>query len=96
MDDIILFAKPAEQKLILTVQRNSTVYTAEIPLSDSSANLHKVGVSTNRLNPTSDSHPFSLQEIAFEGASGVEQGNYPNCWFEACLAALAQLPRGRI
>jgi hypothetical protein len=40
-------------------------------------------------------HPFSPGDIAREGAAGIDQSRYPNCWFEASMAALADLPRGQ-
>jgi len=38
---------------------------------------------------------FSTDEIAKEGANAIDQSRYPNCWFEASMSALAQLPRGQ-
>jgi hypothetical protein len=38
---------------------------------------------------------FSPEEIAKEGANAIDQSRYPNCWFEASMSALAQLPRGQ-
>jgi hypothetical protein len=38
---------------------------------------------------------FTPEEIAREGAHGIDQTNYPNCWFESAMSALAQLPRGQ-
>jgi len=38
---------------------------------------------------------FSTAEIAKEGANAIDQSRYPNCWFEASMSALAQLPRGQ-
>jgi hypothetical protein len=40
-------------------------------------------------------HPFTQADIARDGASGIDQSRYPNCWFEASMSALAQLPRGQ-
>jgi len=40
-------------------------------------------------------HPFSAEDIAKDGAGGIDQSRYPNCWFEASMSALAQLPRGQ-
>lgn len=39
--------------------------------------------------------PFSPSDIARDGAAGIDQSRFPNCWFEASMAALAQLPRGQ-
>lgn len=44
--------------------------------------------------PGSD-HPFTAQDIARDGAEGIDQSRFPNCWFEASMSALAQLPRGQ-
>jgi len=38
---------------------------------------------------------FTPEEIAKEGANAIDQSRYPNCWFEASMSALAQLPRGQ-
>lgn len=38
---------------------------------------------------------FTPAQIAKEGASGIDQTINPNCWFEASMAALAELPRGQ-
>ncbi|HMW92365.1 MAG TPA: hypothetical protein PKE54_20235, partial [Candidatus Obscuribacter sp.] len=34
--------------------------------------------------------PFSAEDIARDGAHGVDQTNAPNCWFESTVSALAQ------
>ncbi len=39
--------------------------------------------------------PFSAEDIARDGAHGVDQTNAPNCWFESTVSSLAQLPRGQ-
>ncbi len=39
--------------------------------------------------------PFTAADIARDGANGIDQGRNPNCWFEASMAALAELPRGQ-
>ncbi|MGH9550085.1 MAG: C2 family cysteine protease, partial [Terriglobales bacterium] len=38
---------------------------------------------------------FTAAEIAKDGASGIDQMFYPNCWFESSMSALAMLPRGQ-
>lgn len=38
---------------------------------------------------------FTPEDIAREGASGIDQTNAPNCWFECAMSALAQLPKGQ-
>lgn len=38
---------------------------------------------------------FTPEEIAKEGANGIDQSGFENCWFEASMSALAQLPRGQ-
>ena len=40
-------------------------------------------------------HPFAPEDIAKDGAGGIDQARHPNCWFEASMAALASLPRGQ-
>jgi Calpain family cysteine protease len=40
-------------------------------------------------------HPFTAEDIARDGASGIDQSRFPNCWFEASMSALARLPRGQ-
>lgn len=39
---------------------------------------------------------FTPQDIAREGANGIDQTNAPNCWFECSMSALAQLPKGQV
>ncbi len=53
----------------------------------------KVGEPT-KIKATSE-YPFSAADIARDGANGIDQMLYPNCWFEASMAALAELPRGQ-
>lgn len=43
----------------------------------------------------SGDRPFSPEDIARDGAGGIDQFSNPNCWFEASMAALAELPRGQ-
>ncbi len=38
---------------------------------------------------------FSTADIAKDGAGGIDQMYYPNCWFESSMSALAMLPRGQ-
>jgi hypothetical protein len=38
---------------------------------------------------------FSAADIAKDGAGGIDQMYYPNCWFESSMSALAMLPRGQ-
>lgn len=40
-------------------------------------------------------YPFTAAQIAKDGARGIDQGRNPNCWFEASMSALAELPRGQ-
>jgi hypothetical protein len=40
-------------------------------------------------------HPFTAEDIARDGALGIDQSRFPNCWFEASMSALARLPRGQ-
>jgi hypothetical protein len=40
-------------------------------------------------------YPFAAEDIARDGADGIDQSRFPNCWFEASMSALAQLPRGQ-
>jgi hypothetical protein len=40
-------------------------------------------------------NPFTAEDIAKDGARGIDQSRYPNCWFEASMAALSELPRGQ-
>lgn len=40
-------------------------------------------------------HPFTEEDVARLGAHGIDQSQNPNCWFEASMAALAELPRGQ-
>jgi hypothetical protein len=38
---------------------------------------------------------FTANDIARDGAGGIDQMYYPNCWFESSMSALAMLPRGQ-
>ena len=38
---------------------------------------------------------FTAADIAREGANGIDQMYYPNCWFESTMSTLASLPRGQ-
>jgi len=38
---------------------------------------------------------FTADEIAKDGADGIDQTNAANCWFESSMAALASLPKGQ-
>jgi hypothetical protein len=38
---------------------------------------------------------FGAADIARDGAGGIDQMYYPNCWFESSMSALAMLPRGQ-
>ncbi len=38
---------------------------------------------------------FAPGDIAKDGAAGIDQMYYPNCWFESSMSALAMLPRGQ-
>jgi Calpain family cysteine protease len=38
---------------------------------------------------------FTASDIARDGAGGIDQMYYPNCWFESSMSALAMLPRGQ-
>lgn len=40
-------------------------------------------------------HPFTTADIAKDGSNGIDQTVNPNCWFEASMASLADLPRGQ-
>jgi Calpain family cysteine protease len=40
-------------------------------------------------------HVFASADIAKDGAGGIDQMYYPNCWFESSMSALAMLPRGQ-
>lgn len=38
---------------------------------------------------------FTPADIAKDGANGIDQMYYPNCWFESSMSSLASLPRGQ-
>ncbi len=44
---------------------------------------------------TRTGRPFTAEDIARDGAGGIDQSRFPNCWFEASMSALAELPRGQ-
>lgn len=58
------------------------------------AAVQQAGVADARAHGDKD-RPFTPADIARDGAAGIDQSRYPNCWFEASMAALADLPRGQ-
>ncbi|MBP6592219.1 MAG: hypothetical protein KA255_04325 [Candidatus Obscuribacter sp.] len=58
-----------------------------------------IGVNSNQAESGKLRQPgafaFTAAEIAREGANGIDQSGFENCWFEAAMSALAQLPRGQ-
>ena len=59
------------------------------------AQYSQASVSLKQEMPTVGvTHPFSAGVIARDGADGIEQAGYPDCWFLGALAALAHSPRG--
>lgn len=54
-----------------------------------------LAVAATQKGTGTDDHPFTPADIARQGASAIDQMRYPNCWFEASMAALAELPRGQ-
>lgn len=70
------------------------------PKESSASSAASEGATTAKSNLFARPHHkgefvFTPDEIAREGANGIDQTNAPNCWFEAAMSALAQLPRGQ-
>lgn len=67
--------------------------------SASDANSLSVGANSTQSESGKVRQPgafaFTAEEIAREGANGIDQSSFENCWFEAAMSALAQLPRGQ-
>ncbi|MDZ4833940.1 MAG: C2 family cysteine protease [Candidatus Melainabacteria bacterium] len=59
---------------------------------EGSGGMHKFAADKN-LKP--GAYPFTSADIAKDGSNGIDQGRNPNCWFEASMASLAELPRGQ-
>lgn len=69
---------------VATAKIASAKSTTASAANDESAKEAKVG-----------SFPFTPEDIARQGAHGIDQSHYPNCWFQASMSALAQLPKGQ-
>ena len=58
------------------------------------AAVQQAGAGDARAHGDKD-RPFTPADIARDGSGGIDQSRFPNCWFEASMAALADLPRGQ-
>jgi hypothetical protein len=54
-----------------------------------------VGLMTSHAQQSEMLRPFTAADIAKRGAKAIDQMIYPNCWFEASMAAMAELPKGQ-
>lgn len=90
-----------DNKAASVVAASASPATAGTPAAGAIADANKVPVKSSSSElAKSKPHkkgdfPYSAEEIAREGANGIDQTNYPNCWFEAAMSALAQLPKGQ-
>lgn len=78
----VAIVKSAEKQGVLTKSR--TVFAANAAMA--AGGIHR----------SSSERPFTAADIARDGAGGIDQSRYPNCWFEASMSALAELPRGQV
>jgi hypothetical protein len=85
------------KKLQATASLSSTFpKPLQATVNSSSSSPKPLQATVNSSNPYLQGlHPFTAQAIAKTGAAGIQQTNYPNCWFEASLAAVAEVPRGQ-
>lgn len=90
--------KAVEQVMKQQSSQIATIKTAEqkglMDQSKVNAAVQQAGASDARSHGDKD-HPFTPADIARDGAAGIDQSRYPNCWFESSMAALAELPRGQ-
>jgi hypothetical protein len=107
-NDKVLSAKVVDSRLCLLIERNGQKYQATIdpyrtlrPQTDGrdrhlSANALLSRGSFHARHPQlGGAHPFTAQIVAQIGPAGITQRRYPNCWFEASLAAVAATPDGQ-
>ncbi len=78
-----LLQTPEGRKYLATKMAKQAVASATSPMKEKS----KGGKQGERV--------FSASDIAKDGAGGIDQMFYPNCWFESSMSALASLPRGQ-
>lgn len=74
--------RKAEKQGLIT---QKTIKAAQIAFTPKPVFGEKTGVT----------RPFTAADIARDGAAGIDQSRFPNCWFEASMSALAELPRGQ-
>lgn len=98
-----LLSTPAGKKALEEIMRTkqhemATIREAEqkgvMNQSKINAAVQQAGISDARSHGDKD-HAFTPEDIARDGSAGIDQSRYPNCWFEASMAALADLARGQ-
>jgi hypothetical protein len=98
-----LLSTPMGKKAVEQVMKQQASQVETIRLAEKkglldqtkvSAAVQQAGISDNRSHGDKE-HPFTAADIARDGAAGIDQTRYPNCWFESSMAALADLPRGQ-
>lgn len=92
---------PMGKEAVRQAMKEQTANVQAIRKAEAQGLLHNTKAMAAVRTPRQDSRrsggefPFTAQDIAREGANGIDQSGYPNCWFEASMSALAQLPRGQ-
>jgi len=82
--------KKAEKQGVLN-EKNTSNVTKNMHLNEAVVTAK----AANTLPKQRFEQPFTAEDIAKDGAGGIDQSRFPNCWFEASMSALAALPRGQ-
>lgn len=85
----------AEQMLATEEGRNFIKRKAERQLAASSSFTSASPMREKTKGGRQGERVFTAADIAKDGANGIDQMYYPNCWFESSMSALAALPRGQ-
>jgi hypothetical protein len=86
-----MLADKKEEVQAIKVAESKGVIDKKNPLNQPKAQL----APPTKPRALGDNHPFTAADIARDGAGGIDQSRYPNCWFESSMSALARLPRGQ-
>ena len=90
----VLKDNPDQIAAIRQAERQGTLNKDRVREATAALPLPSVAAASGHSRSDGD-HPFTAADIARDGAAGIDQSRYPNCWFEASMASLAQLPRGQ-
>jgi len=96
--DDILSIGAKQQGFMVVIQRGGQRYAAELLPGATEATVVRQSSNTqDSALPQGDgmNHPFSSRDVAALGGDGIQQGRFPNCWFESSLSAVASTPSGQ-